>query len=250
MRFVHNHYNASSASTPHLYLSALPFAPEDSLLFKALREKFPCIAKVAAGYHKEWPSTQIQLDGHTCNVESVAFSPDGTRIVSGSDDKTVRVWDAEMGVQIGSPLQGHAHHVKSVAFSPDGTRIVSGSCDKTVRVWDAEMGVQIGSPLQGHTHWVTSVAFSPDGTRIVSGSCDKTVRVWDAERGVQVGSPLQGHTHWVTSVAFSPDDKTVGAWDANKEARIINDVQGMVSLRSNECYLVSSSHNGKHTSLQ
>ncbi|KAL4080761.1 WD40-repeat-containing domain protein, partial [Scleroderma citrinum] len=98
-------------------------------------------------------------------------------------DRTVRIWDADRGVQIGSPLEGHTEDVTSVAFSPDGTRIVSGSFDRTVRIWDADRGVQIGnprgvqigSPLEGHTSYVTSVAFSPDGTRIVSGSFDRTV---------------------------------------------------------------------------
>ena len=116
------------------------------------------------------------------HATSTAFSPDGTRIVSGSEDQTVRVWDAKRGMQIGSPLQGHTSYVRSVTFSPDGTRIVSGSIDETVRIWDAERGVQIGSPLQGHTSWVTSVAFSPDGARIVSGSYDHTLRAWDATR--------------------------------------------------------------------
>ena len=78
------------------------------------------------------------LQGHPDYVTSVAFSPDGKRIVSGSDDTSLRVWDAEREVQIGSPLEGHTWYVRSVAFSPDGTRIVSGSCDRTVRVWDAE----------------------------------------------------------------------------------------------------------------
>jgi WD40 repeat protein len=67
----------------------------------------------------------------------VAFSPDGKRIVSGSRDKTVRLWDAQTGQPIGQPLQGHGESVNSVAFSPDGKRIVSGSTDKTVRLWDA-----------------------------------------------------------------------------------------------------------------
>ncbi|KIO00194.1 hypothetical protein M404DRAFT_771830, partial [Pisolithus tinctorius Marx 270] len=101
------------------------------------------------------------------------------RIVSGSDDRTVRVWDVERGVQIGSPLQGHNLAVYSVSVSPDGKWIASGSRDKGVRVWDAERGVQLGSPLEHHKSAVFSVAFSPDGKRVVSGSGDETVRVWD-----------------------------------------------------------------------
>ncbi|THU75609.1 WD40 repeat-like protein, partial [Dendrothele bispora CBS 962.96] len=77
------------------------------------------------------------LWGHDSRVNSVAFSTDGTRIVSGSDDKTIRLWDTATGVQVGDPLQGHDDYVKSVAFSADGTRIVSGSDDRTIRLWHA-----------------------------------------------------------------------------------------------------------------
>ena len=80
----------------------------------------------------------------------MAFSPDGTRIVSGSDDSTVRVWDAATGRPVGQPLNGHTGSVTSVAFSPDGKRIVSGSEDKTVRVWDAATGQPSATP-DGHT---------------------------------------------------------------------------------------------------
>jgi WD40 repeat protein len=114
-------------------------------------------------------------------VTSVAFSPDGRRIVSGSWDKTVRIWDAETGAQVSAPLVGHSGSVTSVAFSPDGRRIVSGSYDETVRIWDAETGAQVSAPLVGHSDEVTSVAFSPDGRRIVSGSDDTTVRVSDLD---------------------------------------------------------------------
>ena len=98
---------------------------------------------------------------HSGGVNSVAFSPNGERVVSGSSDKTVRIWDAETGKAIGKPWQGHSGGVNSVAFSPDGKRVVSSSYDKTVRIWDAETGKAIGQLWQGHSGNVNSVAFSP-----------------------------------------------------------------------------------------
>ena len=143
------------------------------------------------------------LQGHTSSVLSVAFSPDGRHIVSGSSNETIQIWDAQTGGQVGNPLQGHTWSVLSVAFSPYGRHIVSGSSDKTIRFWDAQTGGQVGNPLQGHTDSVNSVAFSPDGRHIVSGSDDETIRVWDAQTGDQVGNPLQGDADSVQSVAPS-----------------------------------------------
>ena len=133
----------------------------------------------------------------------------GTRIVSGSYDKSVRVWNAPTGKSL-TTLNGHTSNVTSVAFSSDGTRIVSGSEDWSVQVWDALMGKAL-TALNGHTHNVTSVAFSSDGTRIVSGSEDWSVQVWDASTGKELKT-LYGHTDTVTSVAFSSDD-TSGSYD-------------------------------------
>ena len=160
------------------------------------------------------------LKGHDHWITSVAFSPDGRHIVSGSYDKTVRVWDALTGWSVMDPLNGHDHWIISVAFSPDGKHIASGSYDKTIRVWDAQTSQIVMDPIKGHDNFVTSVAFSPDGRYIVSGSDDKTVRVWDALTGQSVMNPLKGHVHWVNSVAFSPDGEHIVSASHNKTVRV------------------------------
>jgi hypothetical protein len=161
-----------------------------------------------------------RLQGDKSSFYSASFSPDGKRIVSGSVDKTVRVWDAITGAQIGKPLYGHESLIYSASFSPDGKRIVSGSADKTVRVWDAITGAQIGKPLYGHKDAVKSVSFSPDGKRIASGSLDETVRVWDASTEMQISEPLHGHTGAVNSVSFSPDGKRIVSGSDDHTVRI------------------------------
>jgi WD40 repeat protein len=165
------------------------------------------------------------LTGHELTVSAVAFSPDGTRIVSGSFDTTVKVWDAASGAELAT-LRGHGFWwVWAVAFSPDGTRIVSGS--KTVKVWDAASGAELAT-LSGHTDFVLALAYSPDGTRIVSGSNDNSLKVWDAASGAELAT-LRGHGGGVTAVAYSPDgtrivsgcaDSTVKVWDAARRAEL------------------------------
>ena len=91
------------------------------------------------------------------------MSPDGKRIVSGSYDKTLRIWDANSGEQSGEPLTGHSGPVWSVAFSPDSSHIVSGSDDNTLRIWDANSGEQSGEPLTGHRDIISRGVFNTDG---------------------------------------------------------------------------------------
>ncbi|KAF5357509.1 hypothetical protein D9758_012498 [Tetrapyrgos nigripes] len=217
-------FSAVNKMTPHLYLSIIP-------LFPSIASRLDRIVKVESNIRMnknvDWKTPSY--------VHSISISPDGTKIVSGSKDRKVRIWDANTGAAIGQPLQGHEGEVWSVAFSPDGAKIVSGSEDKTVRIWDANTGAAIGQPLQGHEDEVNEVAFSPDGAKIVSGSDDKTVRIWDANTGAAIDQPLHGHEDWVWSVAFSPDgakivsgseDKTVRIWDANTGIAIGQPLQG------------------------
>jgi hypothetical protein len=109
-------------------------------------------------------------------VNGAAFAPDGKQIVTVSADKTVRLWDAETGAQLGLPLIGHTDIVNSAAYSPDGRRIVTASWDKTVRLWDP---VARGSTaVMSHPDRVLSAAYSPDGRRVVTASSDRTARLW------------------------------------------------------------------------
>jgi WD40 repeat protein len=181
------------------------------------------------------------LKGHTLGVNSVSFSPDGTRVVElVIHDQTIRLWDASTGEELHT-LKGHAGYVTSVNFSPDGTRFVLGTgTGPPASIFDRS-GVDLDLPVdlavyavstgeephtfKGHTGPVLSVSFSPDGTRIASGSHDQTIRLWDASTGEELQT-LKGHTSGVSIVAFSPNgkrivsggrDKTLKVWDAPHE---------------------------------
>jgi WD40 repeat protein len=119
------------------------------------------------------------LIGHTASVASVAFSPDGQTLASGSGDGTIRLWDVATRQSLEPPLTGHFYPVHSVAFSPDGQTLASGSEDRTMRLWDVANRRPLGPPLIGHTAPVWSVAFSPDGQTLASSGGDTAIILWD-----------------------------------------------------------------------
>ena len=152
------------------------------------------------------------MAGHHDLVWSVAFSPDGARLLTGSWDHTAKLWDAATGKLLRT-FEGHTDLVSSVALSSDGTHAVSGSEEGTVKVWDVGTSALLHS-IDAHQSSVRGVAISPDGTRLASGGEDQTAKVWDATSGALLAT-FKGHTGDVISVSFSRDGRRLltGSWD-------------------------------------
>jgi WD40 repeat protein len=159
------------------------------------------------------PRLISNLRGHENHVNSVAVSPDGKLLASGSSDYTIILWDMETGQRIGEPLDvrpyGIGTGVESIAFSPNGELLASGGSN--IILWDTKTAhpIMVMDPLIEHT--TVSVAFSLDGKFLASGSYDATVIIWNVETGQPIGQPLAQHTNAVTSVAFSPDGKSLAS---------------------------------------
>ena len=181
-------------------------------------------ARAIAG-QKPPPQPFVTLAGHKAAVHALAFSQDGKRLVSGSHDNAVIVWDAETGAMI-KTLRGHDGWVQACSLTGDGRLAVSASHDGRVKFWDVqgyeEARVLRGHVLAGHLDAVLAAAYSPDGRRVATASRDRTAKSWDASTGAELLQFREGHEFTTATATFFPDgkrllttaiDNTTRIWD-------------------------------------
>ena len=157
------------------------------------------------------------LEGFNASIYSVAYSPDNSILVTGSEDATARIWNSRDG-RLLHILKGHNNVIEAVAFSPSGEHIATGSGDKTVRIWNAKDGKNI-AVLKGHEDEINSIVFDSAGDRLVSTSFDKTARIWNLGIGKQTAI-LGGHSDFLENAIFAPDGKQIATLTENRKVRI------------------------------
>jgi WD40 repeat protein len=200
-----------------------------------LRAEIRSILPPEVDFHQE-----LILKGHKDSVTSAVFSPDGKLIVSGSHDRTVRIWDSETGRCL-KTLFGHTQSISVVAFSPDGVLIASGDrWGHTLKIWNVQTGACIYS-VEGHSGDIHDLSFSPDGKLVVTAGDDKLIKIWDI-KAKSLLRTLKGHSNGVFSIRFSPDGETIvsGSWD--KTVRIWKTTTG-------ECIRILKGHRATIESL-
>lgn len=175
-----------------------------------------------------WDTTKNEevttLSGHEADIFSLAFSADGQTLASGSEDRTIRLWDVATGRLKDRPLTGHHSWVRTVAFSREGV-LASGSDDDVIILWDVTTNQRLGQILAEHPAAVRSLAISPDGQTWVSGSSNGQITFWDADTRQPLGPPLEEHSKWVNTLSFNADgtvlasgsdDGTLVLWNVAK----------------------------------
>ncbi|MBD2744233.1 hypothetical protein [Coleofasciculus sp. FACHB-1120] len=219
------HKNISSkfsTSNPNLNPSATPKTSIHQIPLPKTKFTKPKIAprltKIESQTPQGWKCVHT-LKEHSAAVNSIAISSDNQTIVSGSDDRTVTLWNLKTGKKFFN-FFGQGQEVSSVAISPDGQTIASGSFDQKITAWNLRKKEFLytcfySNSAYSHSGFVYAVAFSPDGKIMASGSADKTIRLWGASTG-KLRSTLNGHSDAVLSVAISPDSQTLASGSADQ----------------------------------
>lgn len=223
-----------SQSVPHIYLSMLPLTEKESKVSAHYLQRTSSLVCVKRrGVKIQSPLLKL-LKGHMGRVTSVGYSPDGSLIVSGSWDKTVRIWDTESGEPAAAPFKADVGQIGSATFSPDGMHIIVGG-ESGIAVLDVESGRTIVGPFGDAG--VLFVAVSPDGKHVISTSSEeydfsipnlgasalsKTVKMWDLKSGTIVGKPFVGHTDMILCAAYSRDGRFIVTGSRDKSVRVWN----------------------------
>ncbi|QRW08759.1 WD repeat-containing protein [Ceratobasidium sp. AG-Ba] len=223
------------ACTPHIYLSALAFWPENRPVSKCYIPNMRGLVKGIGTAMKRRELAPLVICGVRGAVSCIAYSPNGLQIVSGCLGGDLYLWDPHTGRPVGQPLQKHSDSARSCSYSPDGDFIASGSLDGTVVLWDAHTGKLIKILSSDRRTGISCVAWSPCGKYLISGFLDGRISIWDSPLGVAIEKPLLGHKSMVSSVAYSPDgayiasgshDCTVCIWSSHTGLMLGQPLQG------------------------
>ena len=241
LRFMLTYSHVLAKAPLQLYSSGLAFSPTQSVFRRSFGSQSSAGIDIKTQLPSEWSACIQTLEGHSGEVWSVVFSPNRSRVASGSDDKTVRVWDVQTG-QCQHTLKGHSSWVRSVVFSPDGSRVASGSNDKTVRVWDVPSSTELLRYDAGTND--QEIDFSNDSSKIIVNgnllSVSPHTRVLSTIAGssgphqsLSVGRlGIQGD--WVTSsfekTLWIPPEYRPGSWASNSDTIVIGSSTGRVSF--------------------
>ncbi|EUC60872.1 vegetative incompatibility protein HET-E-1, putative [Rhizoctonia solani AG-3 Rhs1AP] len=238
-RFILSFYDAITTSTPHLYVSALAFAPERCPTALRMRSHFPNTVTIAQNGDSHWHPC-IRSIVHPYAIQTLSILPDGRSVVVGYLDGSLAIWDTQTGACLEKSPVGHRDVVTCIVYSPDGNLVASSSHDATIRVWNITEGLQQSCVLSGHSGPVHSVAFSPNCSLIASGSSDRTILLWRPDATSPIHEPYAGHSSRVTSLAFSPDGTKLvsGSWDKTIRVWLVN----LGDLRLTENPLVITGH--------
>jgi len=227
-------YNAKASFSLQSFMESFSVLPLECMATSSLASSCP---GGETRIVRKW-ACQSTLSGHMEWVRTIAWSPCGQVLASGSGDMTIQLWDAQTGARK-AKLEGHEAPILAVAYSHDGKFIASGSGypgfnDNSIRRWDAETGASTGPRLTGHMNCVRTVAWSPCGTKIASGSDDSTIKIWQAETGQELMT-LNGHLGMITALAWTPDGRKLATGGTDWTVKIWDSASG-------ECLLTWTGH--------